>query len=109
MGPFGSKWCAVNPTSQHCSPVARATFEACGVTTKFLPAKGKYSNPLELLLNHLKQHHIRPNFRKTLNHCQKSKIAALIRGYVDEKAQTVLPGFLEARANGNDAIAKRIL
>ena len=28
---------AVNPTSQHYSQVARATFEGCGVTIKFLP------------------------------------------------------------------------
>ena len=106
---LGRSGCAVNPTSQHYSPVARATFEACGVTTKFLPAKGKYFNPLELLFNDLKQHHIRPNFPKNAQPLSKSKIAALIRGYVDEKAPTVLPGFFEARANGKDAIAKRIL
>ena len=100
---------AVNPTSQHYSPVAREVFEARGVKIKFLPPKGKYFNPLELLFNDLKQHHIRRNFPKNGQPLSKSKIAALIRGYVDEKAVSVLPGFFQARANGKDAVAKRIV
>ena len=100
---------AVNPSSQHYSPVARDLFEERGVSIKFLPPKGKYFNPLELLFNDLKQHYIRPNFPKNGRPLSKSKIAGLIRGYVDETAARVLPGFFQARANGKDAVAKRIV
>ena len=100
---------AVNPTSQHYSQVARATFEGCGVTIKFLPPKGKYFNSLELLFNDLKTHHIRPNFPKNGRPLQKSKIAELVRTYMDERAPTTLSGFFKARANGRDAVEKRIL
>ena len=72
------------------------------MSIKFLPPKDKYFNPLELLFNDLKQHDIgRP--------LSKSKIVGLIRGHVDETAARVLPGFLQARANGKDAVAKRIV
>ena len=77
---------AVNPSSQHYSPVARDLFEERGVSIKFLPPKGKYFNPLELLFNDLKQHDIRPNFPKNGRPLSKSKIAGLIRGYEDEAA-----------------------
>ena len=87
---FGTVWgevgVSVNPSSQHYSPVARDLFEARGVSIKFLPPKGKYFNPLELLFNDLKQHYIRPNFPKNGRPLSKSKIAGLIRGYVDETA-----------------------
>ena len=46
-------------------------------------------------------------FRKTVAAVQVN--AGLIRGYVDETAARVLPGFFQARANGNDAVAKRIV
>ena len=107
LGPFGAK-CgrAVNLSSQHYSPVSRDLFEERGVSIKFLPPKGKYFNPLELLFNDLKQHDIRPKNGRPLS---KSKIAGLIRGYVDETAARVLPGFFQARANGKDAVAKRIV
>ena len=100
---------AVNPTTQHYSPIARAAFEECGVTIKFLPPKGKYFNPLELLFNDLKQHYIRPNFPKNGQSLSKSKVASLVRGYVDERASDALPGFFKARANGQVAIEKKIL
>ena len=86
---------AVHPTTQHYSPVARAAFEECGVTIKFLPPKGKYFNPLELLFNDLKQHYIRPNFPKNGQPLSKSKVASLVRGYVDERASAALPRLLQ--------------
>ena len=70
---------AVNPSSQHYSPVARDLFEERGVSIKFLPPKGKYFNPLELLFNDLNQHDIRPNFPKNGRPLSKSKIVGLIR------------------------------
>jgi transposase len=100
---------ALNPTSQHYSPVARAAFEACGVTMRFLPPKGKYFNPLELLFNDLKQHQIRPNFPKNGKPLSKQKIVALVRGYMDGRAPGALSGFFRARANGRDAVDKQIL
>ena len=71
--------------------------------------EGKYFNPLELLFNDLKQHYIRPNFPKNGQSLSKSKVASLVRGYVDERASDALPGFFKARANGQDAIEKKIL
>ena len=100
---------ARHPTAQHYSPDAKATFEECGVTIKFLPPKGKYFNPLELLFNDLKTHHIRPKFRKSGFALPKSEIEELVRGYVEEKAPATLRGFFRARANGADALKKQIL
>jgi transposase len=55
---------AMHPVHQHYSPAVREGFKARGVSIKFLPPKGKYFNPIELLFNDLKSHHIRPNFPK---------------------------------------------
>jgi hypothetical protein len=66
-----------------------------------------YLNPLELLFNDLKQHHIRPNFPKNGESLTKSKIAALVRGYMHDRAPTALSGFFKARANGKDAVEKK--
>ena len=100
---------ASHPTSQHYSPEAKATFHARGVTTKFLPSKGKYFNPLELLFNDLKSHYIRPNFLRNGQALPKSRIEGLIREYVEEKAPTTLPGFFRARANGKHAVINEML
>ena len=100
---------ASHPTSQHYSPEAKATFHARGVTTKFLPPKGKYFNPLELLFNDLKSHYIRPNFLRNGQALPKSRIEGLIREYVEEKAPTTLPGFFRARANGKHAVINEML
>ena len=98
-----------HPTAQHYSPNAKATFEERGVTIKFLPPKGKYFNPLELLFNDLKTHYIRPKFRKNGVPLSKSEIEELVRAYVEEKAPATLCGFFRARANGADALKKQIL
>ena len=98
-----------HPTAQHYSPNAKATFEERGVTIKFLPPKGKYFNPLELLFNDLKTHYIRPKFRKNGVPLSKSEIEELVRAYVEEKAPATLRGFFRARANGADALKKQIL
>ena len=79
------------------------------MSIKFLPPKGKYFNPIELLFNGLKSHHIRPNFPKNGKNLSKWKIRALVREYMDERAPSTLPGFFSARANGKDAIANKIL
>ena len=98
-----------HPTAQHYSPNAKATFEERGVTIKFLPPKGKYFNPLELLFNDLKTHYIRPKFRENGVPLSKSEIEELVRAYVEEKAPATLRGFFRARANGADALKKQIL
>ncbi len=52
------------PDKQHCSPTAFAAIETKGGKAIHLPPKGKYLNPVELLFNDLKNHYIRPQFRK---------------------------------------------
>jgi transposase len=100
---------AMHPVHQHYSPAVREEFKARGVSIKFLPPKGKYFNPIELLFNDLKSHHIRPNFPENGQNLSKSKIRALVREYMDERAPTTLSGFFSARANGKYAIANKIL
>ena len=100
---------ALHPIHQHYSPAVREEFKERGVSIKFLPPKGKYFNPIELLFNDLKSHYIRPNFPKNGKPLSKSKIQALVREYMDETAPSTLPGFFSARANGKDAIANKIL
>ena len=101
---------AVNPSSQHYSPVARDLCEERGVSIKFLPPKGKYFNPLELLFNDLKQHDIRPNFPEERPAVSKS--AGLIRGVLSMRRlreYCQASSKIQARANGKDAVAKRIV
>jgi transposase len=100
---------AMHPVHQHYSPAVRAEFKARGVSIKFLPPKGKYFNPIELLFNDLKSHHIRPYFPENGQNLSKSKIRALVQGYMDERAPATLPGFFRARANGKEAITNKIL
>ena len=71
---------AVNPSSQHYSPVARDLFEERGVSIKFLPPKGKYFNPLELLSmtsNNITSDRI---FRKTVDRCPSQRLQGLFEG-----------------------------
>ena len=70
---------ALHPSAQHYSPEAKATFEERGVAIKFLPPKGKYFNPLELLFNDLKTHYIRPKFPKMVYRCQSRKSKSLFK------------------------------
>jgi transposase len=100
---------AMHPVHQHYSPAVREGFKARGVSIKFLPPKGKYFNPIELLFNDLKSHHIPPNFPENGQNLSKSKIRALVREYMDERAPTTLSGFFSARANGKYAITNKIL
>ena len=64
-------------TAQLCERSSRNV--ACQM--KFLPPKGKYFNPIELLFNDLKSHHIRPNFPQNGQNLSKPKIRALVRSY----------------------------
>ena len=108
----GTVWGGVgelHPTHQHYSPAVREEFKERGVSIKFLPPKGKYFNPIELLFNDLKSHYIRPNFPKNGKLLSTSKIQALVRSHMNETAPSTLPGFFSARANGKDAIANKIL
>jgi len=105
----GSERVFATPDCPALQPKCESTFEERGVTIKFLPPKGKYFNPLELLFNDLKPHYIRPKFRKNGVPLSKSEIEELVRAYVEEKAPTTLRGFFRARANGADALKKQIL
>ena len=81
---FGTVWRsgrAVNPSSQHYSPVARDLFEERGVSSKFLPPKDKYFNPLELFFNDLKQHDILTEFsEQTVDRCPSQRLQGLFEG-----------------------------
>ena len=100
---------ASHPTSQHYSPEAQAIFNTRDVTIKFLPPKGKYFNPLELLFNDLKSHCLRPKFLQNGKPLPKSQIEGIIREYVDGTAPTTLRGFFSARANGKHAVINQML
>jgi len=100
---------ASHPTSQHYSPEAQAIFNTRDVTIKFLPPKGKYFNPLELLFNDLKSHYLRPKFLRNGKPLPKSQIEGIIREYVDGTAPTTLRGFFSARANGKHAVTNQML
>ena len=95
---------AKHPVAQHYSPIARAAFEAVGVNMVFLPPKGKYFDPLELLFNDLKSHYIRPAFPRNGKILTQNKIQDLVTAYVHDNAPSTLPGFFAARANGAKAI-----
>jgi transposase len=100
---------SVNPVAQHYSPVAREQFAAHGVKVEYLPPKGKYFNPAELLFNDLKSHYIRPEFPGSGEKLTLDKIHALVKGYMDEKAAIALPGFFAQRANGKYALMKKLI
>ena len=68
---------ALHPSAQHYNPEAKATFEERGVAIKFLPPKGKYFNPLELLFNDLKVITFVRNSRKMVYRCQSRKSKSL--------------------------------
>ena len=73
---------ASHPTSQHYSTEAQAIFNTRDVTIKFLPPKGKYFNPLELLFNDLKSHYLRPKILQNGKPLPKSQIEGILREYV---------------------------
>ena len=55
------------------SPKAKESFKAKGVKLLFLPPKGKYFDPVELLFNDLKSHYIRPAFPRNGEKLTKDK------------------------------------
>ena len=72
-GRLGRSGRTLHPIYQRYSPAVREEFKERGVSIKFLPQKGKYFNPIELLFNDLKSHYIRPNFPKTRNCCRSRR------------------------------------
>jgi transposase len=97
------------PVAQHYNPDAVASFEARGVSVQYLPAKGKYFNPLELLFNDLKTHYIRPAFPGNGEKLGVDALKAIIQFYMQDCAAEKLPGFFVARANGAVAIATQLI
>jgi transposase len=106
LGPSGR---CRNPVAQHYSPTAHDTFHAHGVTVEFLPPKGKYFNPLELLFNDLKSHYIRPAFPRNGAKLTKQQIEVIISDYIDTHAKSTLSGFFDSRANGTSCINKGLI
>ena len=100
---------ARHPTAQHYSPTAVAAFMDRGVVVQYLPPKGKYFNPLELLFNDLKSHYIRLAFPGNGEKLSRDTLQSIIRAYMDDHATAALPGFFESRANGANAFLKNII
>ena len=100
---------AANPTAQHYSPVAIAAFRGRGVHVRYLPPKGKYFNPVELLFADLKTHYIRPAYPVHGGKMSFDAIHAIVEQYMRERAPATLPGFFKARANGANAIEDKLL
>lgn len=100
---------AKNPTAQHYNPKIAETLRECGVDLMFLPPKGKYFNPAELLFGDLKEHGIRPYFPATGENLTHAKLVKLIRKWMEDKAPGHLAGYYTARANGRDALRDRLL
>lgn len=94
-----------NPKAQHYNPVAVQSVKDRGAEVWYLPPKGKYFNPAELLFNDLKNHYIRRAYGKSNKEMSKDKLTRIIRKYMRDVAPLKLPGFFRARANG--AYAKR--
>lgn len=93
-----------NPKKQHFNPGVVNDVEDRGAEVIYLPPKGKYFNPVELLFNDLKAHYVRPAYGKSNKEMSKDKLTRIVRKYMREVAPTKLPGFFRARANGAEAI-----
>lgn len=100
---------AKNPKAQHFNPSVIQRFEERGVEVWYLPPKGKYFNPTELLFNDLKSHYIRPAYGISNKEMSKDKLTRIIRNYMNDVAPHKLPGFFRARANGAEAIRLQLI
>lgn len=99
----------LNPIRQHYNPEIKSKLTRKGIKLIHLPPKGKYLNPLELLFNDLKKHHIRPQFPNTGRDLSKTELETIIENYMENVAPTNLSKFFRARANGRELIQNRLL
>ena len=79
------------------------------MSVEFLPPKGKYFNPLELLFGDLKAHYIEPAYPGDGTHMTKQQLHAIIENYMEQHAPTALPGFFRMRASGRYAREHELL
>jgi len=100
---------ARNPVKQHYNPRVHRWFRKAGVSVEFLPPKGKYFNPLELLFGDLKAHYIEPAYPGDGTHMTKQQLHAIIENYMEQHAPTALPGFFRMRASGRYAREHELL
>jgi hypothetical protein len=98
-----------HPTAQHYSPTAVGEFTERGVKVEYLPPKGKYFNPLELLFGDLKSHYIRPKYPRNGKVMSFDTLHSLIDEYVNDHSAAALPGFFTKRANGASAFVNKII
>ena len=100
-GRLGRSGKSKNPSKQHYNQkIAKsATNRGVNMNIKFLPPLGKYFDPLELLFNDLKQHHLWVKGPRQT----RRQLMALIGNYMEIDAQKNLPGFFWERANGREA------
>jgi transposase len=89
-----------NPKAQHYNPTIPDTLRQHGVKLLFLPPKGKYLQPLELLFDDLKEHHLRKRRPGKGPFWSEAELKRKIKCYMEDVAPKNLHGFFEARANG---------
>jgi transposase len=106
LGRAGRK---MKPDKQHFNPRAIDAIECNGAKVIFLPPKGKYLNPVELLFNDLKNHYIRPQYRKHGENISQRKLKAIIKRYMIQQSPTKLKHFFAQRANGRELIQANLL
>ena len=93
---------AKNPNKQHFNPEVAAEFEDASMEVVMLPAPGHILDPMELLFNDLKEHHIKPAYDPSGKELSKEKLDQIIEEYVENEAPNNLPGFFAKRANGKE-------
>jgi transposase len=96
---FGRSGKKSKPNKLHYNPAVLAAIKQRGGNVRFLPPKGKYFNPTELLLNDLKSHDIRPQKSVSGENFTFEKLQSIIDKYMRERAPRVLPAFFAKCAN----------
>ena len=92
-----------NPKSQHFNPEVQEAVVQADASVLMLPPYGKLLNPLELLFNDLKEHHLQPAYPRTGAELIYHKIKRIVKKYLEKVAPHKLLGFFRARGNGREA------
>jgi transposase len=99
---------SLNPVTQHYNPDVVAAIQAHGARVLYLPPKGAWLNPTELLFNDLKTNFLRPKLAEFAETATFDQLASLVAEYMDSIAPTALPGFFAERANGHGPVRDHV-
>ena len=106
---LGRSGTSVHPKAQHYNPTVKDILARKGVKVVHLPPKGKWLNPIELLFNDLKSHHLRKGGGRQHGSLTFRELKSAIDRYMKEVAPNNLPGFFRSRANGREMIRQGLL